>query len=98
RKLSPGLSAVRRAEQCRVLNPGIDDVGLIERWLQMPYALELPLSRCAVVPLVGCDRRSGLSRGVVYEFIALAFRKSLGGGSRFPWGSSRLEPGLAAVV
>ena len=63
-QLRPGLAAVGRAEEGRVLDAGIDGVGVRRRWLQMPDACELPRVRRAVVPLV----RSG--NAVVDELVS----------------------------
>ena len=50
--LVPARPAVGGAEQCRVLDAGVHDVGIGQRWLEMPDALELPWMRRPVVPLV----------------------------------------------
>ena len=52
-QLLPGLPAVGRAEQGGVLDAGVDGIGIGQRRLQMPDALELPGVLRAVVPLVG---------------------------------------------
>ena len=52
RKLLPRLAAIGRAKQGGVFDPGVDRVGISQRRLEMPDALELPRSRRAVVPLV----------------------------------------------
>ena len=66
---SPGSScqvcaAVGRAEQRGVLDAGVDRVGIGQRRLEVPDALELPRMRRAVVPLV----RAG--HAVVDELVA----------------------------
>ena len=54
----PGLAAVGGAEERGVFDAGVDGVGIGERGLEVPDALELPRVRRAVVPLVGAgDRR-----------------------------------------
>src|ERR1700761_4760149 len=53
RDFLPGLAAVARLEQSRVLDAGIDLVRRGQRRLEVPDALELPRMRRAVVPLVG---------------------------------------------
>ena len=63
-KLLPGLPAVGRAEQRRVLDAGVDGVRIGQRRLEVPDALELPRVRRAVVPLV----RAG--NAVVDELVA----------------------------
>ena len=63
-QLLPGLAAVGRAEQGRVLDAGVDRVRIGQRRLEMPDALELPGMRRAVVPLV----RAG--HAVVDELVA----------------------------
>ena len=62
-KAPASLSAVGRAEQGRVFDPGIDRVRIAERRFQMPDALELPGMRRAVVPLVSAGNP------VVDEFV-----------------------------
>src|SRR6266498_5626320 len=49
-KLFPRLPTVRRAEQRRVFNPGVDSVRIAQRRFEMPDAIELPGVRHAVVP------------------------------------------------
>ena len=63
-QLVPGLAAVGRAEQGRVLHAGVDGVGIGQRRFEMPDALEFPGMRRAVVPHV----RAGLA--VVDELVA----------------------------
>ena len=63
-QLVPRLAAVGRAEQRRVLDAGVDRVGIGQRRLEMPDALELPRVRRAVVPQV----RAG--DAVVHELVA----------------------------
>ena len=60
----PGLAAVGGAEEGGVFDAGVDGVGIGERRLEMPDALELPGVRRAVVPLV----RAG--NAVVDELVA----------------------------
>ena len=52
-QLLPRLPAVGRAEHGRVLDAGKHDIGVGQRRLKMPDALELPGVGRAVVPLVG---------------------------------------------
>ena len=52
----PVLAAVGRFEERRIFDSGIDRVGIGERRLEMPDALELPRMLRAVVPLVGGER------------------------------------------
>src|ERR1044071_6954099 len=62
----------------------------------MPHTLELPRMLCAVIPLMRGERRGVF---VVGELVALAFREAFGRGGRWlALGSSRLIPGLAAIV
>ena len=60
----PGLPAVGRAKQRGVFHAGVNRVGIGQRRLQMPDALELPGVRRAVIPLV----RAG--NAVVDELVA----------------------------
>ncbi len=64
RHLLPGLARVLRDEQRRVLDAGVHRVGVAERGLDVPHALERPRLRRAVVEQV----RAGIA--VVGEFIA----------------------------
>src|SRR3972149_5515371 len=63
-ELLPGLACIGRAKERRVLHPGVDGVGVGQRWFKMPDPLELPGVRGAVVPLV----RAGVA--VVLELVA----------------------------
>ena len=60
----PVLPAVGRAEERRILDAGIDRVGIGQRGLEVPHPLEFPRMRRAVVPLV----RAG--HAVVHELVA----------------------------
>src|SRR5262249_28490011 len=51
-KLGPRMPTVGGAEERGVLGPGVDGIGVRERWLQVPDALEFPRVRGAVIPLV----------------------------------------------
>src|SRR5688572_9952858 len=64
----------------------------------MPDAFELPRVWRAVVPLVRGERFAGLWRGVVGEFVALAFGRTIGSGGRFAGWGSGLVPCFAAVI
>jgi hypothetical protein len=57
REFLPVLPAVGRLEHRGVLHAGENRVGIAQRRLEMPDALELPGVLRAVVPLVGCERR-----------------------------------------
>ena len=52
RQFVPRLPAVGGAEQRRVFDTGVDRIGIGQRRLEVPDALELPRVRRAVVPLV----------------------------------------------
>ena len=56
-QLVPRRAAVGRAEEGRVLDAGVDRVGIGQRRLEVPHALELPRVRRAVVPLVRARAR-----------------------------------------
>src|SRR5215471_6895037 len=60
----PVLAAVGGAEEGGVFDAGVDGVGVGERRLEVPDALELPRVRGAVVPLMGAGD------AVVDEFVA----------------------------
>src|SRR5207248_9988135 len=92
----PILSAIGRAEQGGVFNPGINRIRIGQRRLQMPDPLELPGMLRAVIPLVGGEWLAGLSRCVIGKFIAGGFRRT------WFWllsrRRSRLVPGFATIV
>ena len=69
-ELLPGFAAVGGAEQRRVFHARVDRVGVGERGLKMPHALELPRMLRAVVPLVRGQRLAGLRGGVVDKLVA----------------------------
>ncbi len=52
-KLLPVAAAIGGVEKGGILDAGVDRVGIGERWLQVPDALEFPGMRSAVVPLMG---------------------------------------------
>src|SRR4029077_16256908 len=68
----PRLAAVLRFKQRRVFHTGVNMLGIMKWRLQMANALELPRMLSAVIPLM-CARDT-----VVNEFVALAFRHSVG--------------------
>ena len=90
----PVLPAIGRLEQRRIFDPGVNGVGIGERWLEMPDALKLPRMLRAVVELVRREWRGG---GVVDELVAFALRHPSGAGC-FPGRRARLMPCLAAIV
>src|SRR6516225_7126342 len=94
REFVPGFAAVRRAEQCGVLDAGVDGIRVAQRRLEMPDALEFPRMLRAIVPLMCCERRAG---GVVNKLVAFAFWHAARPGG-FARGCTGLEPGFAAVV
>src|SRR5262249_28155099 len=94
RHFLPVLGTVGGAKDGRIFDARIDRVRIAERRLEMPDALEFPWALRAVIPLVGSQR---CGRGIVGEFVALAFEHA----ARilfFAGGSSRLMPGLTAIV
>src|SRR5208282_3849660 len=64
RKFLPVLPAIRRAEQCSVLNSSVDRVRIGERRFKMPHSLEFPRMRRTVVPLMSAGN------AVVHELVA----------------------------
>src|SRR5580658_9565433 len=64
RELFPVPSAVARAKERRIFDPRVQQIGIVQRGLEMPDASELPWMRRAVVPGV----RSRFA--VVDEFVA----------------------------
>ncbi len=97
-ELMPGLSAIRGAEECGILDAGVHRVGVGQGWLKVPDTLELPGVLRAVVPLVRRQRLAGLGGCVVDELVALPHGHplgSLGGSAR---GRSGLLPSLAAIA
>src|SRR5215472_19743 len=69
----PRFTAVFRFEQRGIFHACINVIGFVQRWFQMPDALEFPRMLRAVVPLVGRERLSGSGRRVVNELVAFAF-------------------------
>ncbi len=98
RQLVPGLAAIGGLEQRRILDAGETSVGIAQRRLQMPDALELPRMLRAVVPHVRGQRFAGLGRDVVGELVALALGEAFGRLQRLLVGGTRHGPGLAAIV
>src|SRR5208282_1077065 len=92
----PVFAAIGGAEQCGIFHAGVDRVGIGERWLQMPYAFELPGMLRAVVPLVRGELLAGCVRGVVDELVA--GRRGRTGSGQFSRRCTGLMPGFAAVV
>src|SRR6266542_703737 len=97
-KFLPGLTAVGRAEQGGVFDTGINSIRIVERRFQMPDSFELPGMRLAVIPLMGSERFTGLSRSVVNKLVALALGRPFGRRSRLAGRRPWLEPRPAAVV
>src|SRR5438477_3209945 len=65
----PGLAAVGGAEDCSILNAGIDSLGIGERGLQVPDAFEFPRMLRPVVPLVRGERLATRRRSVVDKLV-----------------------------
>src|SRR5262249_32150942 len=51
-KLLPGLPAVGRVEQGGIFYPSVDCIWIGQRRFEMPDALELPGTWCAIIPLM----------------------------------------------
>src|SRR5205823_7212659 len=64
----------------------------------MPDALELPRMLFAIVKLMRGERSSGFRRGIVDEFVALAFGRAAGTRGGLARRRARLDPSLAAVI
>src|SRR5437868_9026958 len=64
----------------------------------MPASLELPRMLRPVIPHMGRERLASFGRGIVNEFVALAFGHTVGGSGRLPDRCARLEPRFPAVV
>src|SRR5213082_2103909 len=90
----PGLAAVGGAEDCSILNAGIDSVGIAERGLQVPDAFEFPRMLHPVVPLVRGERLA-TRRSVVEKLIALDLRHAF---RRRGEPAARCLPGFSAVI
>lgn len=71
-KFLPRFSAVHRFEERRVLDAGIDRVGIGQRRCEMPDTLEFPRMLRTVIPLVGADF------AFIHELVALAFGEIAG--------------------
>ncbi len=94
-QLPPALAAVGRAEQGGVLDAGIHRVGIVERGLEVPDALEDPGLLGAVVELVSRERFAGLRRVVVDELVAFSGRHAA---RRDRGSAARRLPRLPSVV
>src|SRR6202034_3582409 len=77
-ELMPRLAAVRSAENSRILDSCVRRIGIVERWFDVPYALEFPRVLRAVVPLVRRQGLAGFGRRVVGELIARRRRHATG--------------------
>src|SRR5690606_18718007 len=96
-QLVPRLASIGRAEDCCVFHTCVGGVGVVERRLHVPDALELPRMLRTVVPLVRGKRLAVLFGSVVDELIALAFGHAVARGQllrRTSWSGPR----LASVV
>src|SRR5438270_7486221 len=91
----PRLAAVGGAEDCSILNAGIYSVGIGERWLQMPDALEFPRVLRPIVPLVGREWLAAWRPSVINKLIALDLRHAFG---RRGEPAARCLPGFSAVI
>src|SRR5207245_2287757 len=94
----PVLSAIGRAEQGGVFNPGVNDLGIAQRWFQVPHTFELPRVLRAVVPLVRRERLTGLGGSVVDELVALGFGHALWGRGQLTGRCPGLMPCFAGVI
>src|ERR1700738_2640358 len=94
----PVLTTVGRTEQRGVFHSGVDGVGIGERRLEMPDALELPGLLLAVVELMRGERLAGFFGGVVGKLVAVAFGHCSRRRSGFAGRRAGLMPGLAAVI
>src|SRR5207245_11355936 len=74
----PRFAGVFRLEQGVIFHSRVNVIGIVERWFQMPDALEFPGMLCAVVPLVGREWLAGSRRCVVNELVALALGHAVG--------------------
>ena len=64
----------------------------------MPDAFEFPRMLRAVIPHMSRERFAGFGRGVIDEFVALAFGHAVRSGGRLAGGRTRLEPRFSTVV
>src|SRR5579862_6013041 len=94
----PAFSTVRTPEQSRVFHPSINRLRIVERRLEVPHSFELPGMLLPVIKLMSCQRLSGFRRGVIHEFITLAFRPAALVSSRFSRRGARLVPGVATII
>src|SRR5215467_924495 len=76
-KLVPGFASVFRNKQRRVLHSRVYRVGIGERRLEVPHALELPRMLGAVIKLVGGERRAAVCRRVVNKLVAFSLGSPL---------------------
>ena len=90
-KLLPRFAAVRRLENRRVLDSGVNRVRIRVRRFEMPDAFEFPRMLRAVVPLVSAHV------ALIHKFVAFAFGRAIGAGQLLGAAAGCL-PGLAAIV
>src|SRR5260370_36589288 len=64
----------------------------------MPDAFELRRMLRAVIPHMSRERFAGFRRGIVNEFVALAFGHAVGRRGRLAGWCTRLYPSLAAII
>jgi hypothetical protein len=93
----PGFAAIGGFEHRGVFNAGVCGVGVIERRLDVPHALELPRVLRAVVPHVGGKRRAMWGGCVVGEFVGFALGHAVFALEFFGFAAGRV-PGLPAVI
>ena len=94
-ELVPACCAVGGLEDGCIFHTCVNRVRVGERWLEVPYALELPRVRLAIVELMCGHRLARGLGGVIHELIAGGLRKGVR-----PWldVASRRLPGLSAVL
>src|SRR5437762_10040098 len=69
----------------------------MERWFQVPHALEFPWMLRAVVPLVRRERLPGFRRRVVNELVAFRFERAVRT-FQFFGAAAGCVPGFAGVI
>jgi hypothetical protein len=93
----PCPASVGRFKYRRILDTGIDGVGIGQRRFEMPHALKFPRTLCAVIMLVRRKRPSGFCRCIVHEHVAFTLRHTIRPHEILRFRAWRV-PGLAAII
>src|SRR6266540_400596 len=97
REFMPRFPTVLRFEQRGIFNACVNMIGIVERRLDVPHALEFPQMLCAVVPLMRREWFPGFRRRVVNELVAFRFGHAVRTFQFFRTAAGCV-PGFAAVI